>query len=242
MGIFALSCCCECGAHCLERDWLTKMLSHQEAKRFYDRFGAKQDWQRFYEHSAVEQLVQHLALGDARAVYELGCGTGSLARELLDERLPRDARYTAVDVSETMVRLARGRLASYAERAEVIQSTGEMELGAESGSVDRFICVYVLDLLSEQDIGKLLAEAHRILVPGGLIGLASLTHGCTPASRVIEKLWVGLHGLNPSLVGGCRPIELLDFVLTPTWDIRHHGVLSRYGMASEIVVAEKPRE
>ena len=38
------------------------VLSHAEARRFYDRFGAKQDAQAFYERSALEDLALHLEL------------------------------------------------------------------------------------------------------------------------------------------------------------------------------------
>ena len=55
-------------------------LSHEEAQRFYDRFGAKQDWQRFYEDRAISELVAHGALADAQSVVEFGCGTGRIAR------------------------------------------------------------------------------------------------------------------------------------------------------------------
>jgi len=34
-----------------------RTLSHQQAKAFYDRFGAKQDSQAFYEDRAVQELV-----------------------------------------------------------------------------------------------------------------------------------------------------------------------------------------
>ncbi|MGE5248130.1 MAG: class I SAM-dependent methyltransferase, partial [Verrucomicrobiota bacterium] len=80
-------------------------LSHEEARAFYDRFGAKQDWQRFYEDRAIADLIAHASFGKAGAVLEFGSGTGRLAETLLARHLPPTARYLALDVSGTMVSL-----------------------------------------------------------------------------------------------------------------------------------------
>jgi ubiquinone/menaquinone biosynthesis C-methylase UbiE len=215
------------------------MLSHAEARSFYDRLGARQDWQRFFEDPATSDLVKALDLTTAQSVLEFGCGTGRLAESLLSQQLPPTAEYVAIDISSNMVSLARRRLMRFGPRVRVLQSLGEMTLEVESGKYDRFLSTYVFDLLSEADIGTLLAEAHRVLSSGGLLGLVSLTHGSTLMSHVIERAWVGVHSFRPSLVGGCRPIELLEFVEGSTWRIRHRRTITRFGMASEVVVAEK---
>jgi hypothetical protein len=41
-------------------------LTHAEARAFYDRFGAKQDAQAFYEGRAVRDLIRDLAPHFAR--------------------------------------------------------------------------------------------------------------------------------------------------------------------------------
>jgi ubiquinone/menaquinone biosynthesis C-methylase UbiE len=214
------------------------MLSHEEARRFYDRFGAKQDWQRFYEDPAVRDLVSNLSLSTARSVVEFGCGTGRLAEALLSGHLRADGEYLAVDISATMVSLAQERLGRFGPRAKVLQTTGETTLDAPDAGFDRFLSTYVLDLLTEDDISSLILEAHRVLVSGGLIGLASLTHGFTALSKVVEKVWVSLHRLRPALVGGCRPIVLEQFI-DNRWMIRHRGQTVSFGVPSEVLVAEK---
>jgi ubiquinone/menaquinone biosynthesis C-methylase UbiE len=55
------------------------MLSHEQAKAFYDRFGKKQDWQSFYEDAATAALLRNEELDKSSAVLELGCGTGRFA-------------------------------------------------------------------------------------------------------------------------------------------------------------------
>lgn len=214
------------------------MLSHEKARAFYDWFGTRQDWQRFYEDPAVDSLVRHLSLASAESVIEFGCGTGRLAGSLLADHLPADAEYLGLDVSPVMVGLTEGRLARFGDRARVLLTTGETTLPVASGSFDRFISTYVLDLLTENDVRSLLAEAHRVLALGGLLGLVSLTHGFTPLSRVLEKVWVTIHRANPVFVGGCRPISLQRFV-RDAWAIRHAQRIARFGVPSEVLVAEK---
>ena len=145
------------------------MLSTQEAKRFYNRFGAKQDRQAWYEAAPIRDLVAHANLSDARAVFELGCGTGRLAAEILKKDLPTSATYRGVDLSETMIGLASERLAPFADRASVTLSSGEPAIPLPSGSVERFLSTYVLDLLPSDHIEETLSEARRVLKPSGFL-------------------------------------------------------------------------
>jgi hypothetical protein len=46
-----------------------------------------------------------------------------------------------------------------------------------------------------------------------------------------------VHSRSPYLVGGCRPIELLNFLPEGDWKIRHRRRLAPFGVPSEVVVA-----
>lgn len=212
-------------------------LSHEEAKTFYDWFGAKQDSQRFYEDPAVADLITHADFDEARSLFEFGCGTGRLAERLLSDYLPSNCRYRAVDISSTMVRLTRERLAHWGERVSVEQTSGSMTVTAPDASFDRFVASYVLDLLSEQDIRRLLAEAHRVLKPGGLLCTAGLTHGTSLSAKIIGPVWQALFRLNPKLVGGCRAVVVRDFLGDSNWSVRYTNIITRFGISSEVLIA-----
>jgi ubiquinone/menaquinone biosynthesis C-methylase UbiE len=172
-------------------------------------------------------------------VVELGCGTGRVAERLLATALPPGARYLGIDASATMVGLARTRLARFGARAEVRQSDGTPRIDAPDASFDRFLCTYVLDLLSEDDVRRALTEARRLLVPGGLLVVAGLTRGTSPLTRLTTALWERVHRLRPSLLGGCRPLELQRFLDPAAWELHHRAVVARFGIASEALVAER---
>lgn len=218
---------------------MVRTLTIAQAKKFYDRFGSRQDRQDFYEAPAVAALLAHGDFAHAQSVFELGCGTGRLAQGLLRDTLPSTATYHAVDISSTMVALASEKLAAFAPRAAVTLYSGQSALPAPSQSADRFLATYVLDLLPEEEIRRVLAEAHRILGPGGLLCLAGITPGNTLASRIVMGLWSVLFGLAPSAVGGCRPIRATHNFTTAQWRVRHHRVIATLGIASEILVASR---
>jgi ubiquinone/menaquinone biosynthesis C-methylase UbiE len=216
-------------------------LTVDEARAFYDRFGAKQDQQIFYEGRALATLVAQARLAEAQFVFEFGCGTGRLALDLLQGHLSPACRYLGVDISSTMVRIASGRLASYGSRALATLAPVAPALPLADTCVDRFLSTYVLDLLSETAARQVLAEARRVLVPGGLLCLAGITRGVTPVSRVVMGGWQWLFNRNPSWVGGCRPTLLRQLVPTDRWNIRSHETVVSWGVASEVLVAT-PRQ
>ena len=168
---------------------------------------------------------------------EFGCGTGRFARELLQDHLPQGASYRALDQSSTMVRLARERLATFGARVTVEQCEGSPCFDVAPGSIDRIVSNYVLDLLSEEDTRLFIAQAERALAPDGRLCLVSLTRGTTPLSRLFIWGWERIHALSPRLVGGCRPIEILDLLPDDRWQIEHLNVVTALGMPSEVVVS-----
>ncbi len=214
------------------------MLTYYEAKQFYDSFGRKQDKQ-FYEESAINDLIENSKFYKAKNIVEFGCGTGKLASRLLKSTLPDSCHYTGVDISQTMIALCQKNIEQYSERAKCYRNNGEPKIDVPNQSADRFVSTYVLDLLTEKDSLTLLNEAYRILLPGGYLCLASLTHGISPISRIVEILWNGLYKLKPSIVGGCRPIHLKGYLQTDKWHIIHDSFIVSCGIPSEVLIAKK---
>jgi ubiquinone/menaquinone biosynthesis C-methylase UbiE len=213
------------------------MLSREQIKFFYDRFGTKQDWQRFYEGPAIKDLLAHGGFEKAYAVLEFGCGTGALAERLLTRYLSKEATYLCLDISSTMASLAKARLHKYGPRTEVRLTDGSPKLPLPDSRFDRVISNYVLDLLPPEDIDVVVHEAHRVLEPEGRLCLISLTYGNTLASQAVIWLWSRLFAFRPTLVGGCRPLRLLDFISEKTWKVIHHSLVVGFGIPSEVVVA-----
>lgn len=215
-----------------------KILTYDEAKRFYDSFGKKQDKQ-FYEEPAINELIEYGKFDRAKNIVEFGCGTGKLASRLLKRVLPNDWHYTGVDVSQTMIALCQKNIEQFSKRAKCYKNEGAPKIILPDQSADRFISAYVLDLLTEKDVLTLLNEAYRILVPGGYLCVAGLTHGVTFTSRIVEFLWNSLYKLNPYIVGGCRPINVTTHIQSDKWHIIHDSIVVSYGIPSEVIIARR---
>lgn len=212
------------------------MLSQAAVKRFYDRFGSRQDKQAFYEDAALDDLVAHAAFADTQAIVEFGCGTGRFAQRILGEA--GKATYVGLDVSTTMVALARTRLTGLGDRAQIRQlAPGTVELPLDDQCADRVISTYVLDLLPDADIGVFFREARRVLRPDGRLCLVSLTRGPALLPRFVGNLWNLVFRLRPQLVGGCRPIELTPYCDGAVWEMLHHRTVVSWAIPSEILVA-----
>jgi SAM-dependent methyltransferase len=140
-----------------------------------------------------------------------------------------------------MVALASSRLAPYGERAEVRLCGMDVRLPVPDRSVDRVVSTYVIDLLSEADTDRLLAEAMRTLRPDGRLCLVGITHGVSLLGRMVSAIWTGVHTLRPSLVGGCRPVVLGPRLEGGEWSIEHSAVVRMWGISSEVLVAAPGR-
>jgi ubiquinone/menaquinone biosynthesis C-methylase UbiE len=210
------------------------VLTRSQAQTFYDRFGKKQDTQ--------DDLIDHAAFEQAEKIFELGCGTGRFASRLLAKHLSPSASYLCIDLSQTMIAIARKRVLVYKERAKVTQSDGSMHFPLPNHSVDRVVSTYVLDLLPEEDIHRAIFETRRALIPSGKLCLVSLTQGVTFVSRIVCALWSAVFRLRPSLVGGCRPILLNSFFDQQSWSVDYRNVVTRFGVPSEVLIASPKNE
>jgi SAM-dependent methyltransferase len=214
-------------------------LTPEQARRVYDRIGRAQDWQRFYEDPTTSELVALGAFGDARAVVEFGCGTGRFAARLLARHLAPGASYLGVDLSPRMVTLASDRLRPWRGRAVVSLVDADDRAPVPDASADRFVSNYVFDLLSPEATRAALDDARRVLEPGGLLCATGLTPGEHGIARVVTRAGKRVWMRWPVIVGGCRPMRLLDALDPGQWGIRHRRVVVAWGVPSEVVIAAR---
>jgi hypothetical protein len=92
------------------------VLSREQARRVYDRIGARQDTQAFYEDRATAILVVHGHFRDARQVFEFGLRHGSvLAARQVDELVRERVAQVVGDVGRGEAQeVTRGHLVLHA--------------------------------------------------------------------------------------------------------------------------------
>lgn len=212
-------------------------LDREAVRAVYDRVGRHQDTQRFYEDPALDRLVGEAAMGSAGAVFELGCGTGRLARRLLRDHLGSDAKYLGVDLSPTMVKLSNERLAPWADRANAVLVDGTGPLPAGDATQDRVFATYVFDLLGPAAQAAALAELRRLIAGGGLLCLAGLAPGETAPARVVDRAWMAVWRRAPGVLGGCRPVSVAPLLADCGWRVEHRETVTAWARTSEVLVA-----
>jgi ubiquinone/menaquinone biosynthesis C-methylase UbiE len=97
---------------------------------------------------------------------DVGCGNGDLLREL--EGRFEGSLLAGVEISSGRLRLARERLGG---RVSLLQTGGKGALPFEDGSFDFVFVTEVLEHLKQPE--ALLAEARRVLSPGGRLVLTT---------------------------------------------------------------------
>lgn len=122
------------------------------------------DWGRYwgtFARPVWEPLLDAAGIGPGNRVLDVGCGSGELLEHLQDQ----GARPGGVDPAARMVELARAR----AVGADVRR--GDVEhLPFDDAAFDAVLAVNAVQFAD--DLDDALAEIARVLVPGGVVGLA----------------------------------------------------------------------
>jgi ubiquinone/menaquinone biosynthesis C-methylase UbiE len=112
-----------------------------------------------YPDALLQWLREQLRLGPGKAAVDLGAGTGKFTRLMLRT----GAKVVAIEPIEAM----RAQLVESLPDVTVISGAAEsLPLGAES--VDAVVCAQAFHWFATHEA---LEEIHRVLVPGGTLGL-----------------------------------------------------------------------
>jgi len=107
-------------------------------------------------------LAARLDVAPHANLLELACGTGVLTRAIC-ERIPASVHFTATDLNEPMLDVAKAKLA---DRPEIVWRIADAaNLPFDSESFDGVVCQF--GLMFVPDKAAALGEVRRVLRPGG---------------------------------------------------------------------------
>ncbi len=155
-------------------------------------------------------LLDGADLRPGTRVLEIGCGTGTVL--LTARRRCPDAELTGLDPDPGALRRARRK----ADRAGVpvrLDRGFAADLPYPDGSVDRVLSAFMLHHLDPADLPRALAEAHRVLVPGGSLHVVDIAGGHHPRHGPLARLARrGGRGGGGGQVQHSPPDRLLDLL------------------------------
>jgi ubiquinone/menaquinone biosynthesis C-methylase UbiE len=140
---------------------------------------AKNQWHRLY----AERLVAHAALQPGHTVLDAGTGTGFAALAIARRVGPR-GRVVAIDMSPGMLAEARALVeASGLANIEIVEADATALPQLSAGTFDAAICAAALLYMP---VSRALAEWHRLLAPGGLVGFSTMRAGSPQAGQLFR--------------------------------------------------------
>ncbi len=117
----------------------------------------------------LNDYLEAMAIDDARTVLDMGCGTGVAARAIA-RRPGFDGQVTGVDLSGSLTATASGLAKDEGLDDQTQFETGDTQsLGLHDASFDAVVAHTLLSHVD--DPLAVLAEARRVVRPGGLIGV-----------------------------------------------------------------------
>ena len=140
----------------------------RQSQQAFDQQAATYDTdiQGSHARTLYPYMLQEITRAWGDRVLDLGCGTGALTAQVLEQDPRR--QVTGLDLSEQMLAQARARLG---DRVKLIQGDSEC-LPFPDGSFD---VVYCCDSFHHYpDPAAVLAEVGRVLVPGGVFLLGDI--------------------------------------------------------------------
>ena len=140
----------------------------RQSQQAFDQQAATYDTaiQGSHARTLYPYMLQEITCAWGDRVLDLGCGTGALTAQVLEQDPRR--QVTGLDLSEQMLAQARARLG---DRVKLIQGDSEC-LPFPDGSFD---VVYCCDSFHHYpDPAAVLAEVGRVLVPGGVFLLGDI--------------------------------------------------------------------
>ncbi|WP_437489104.1 GNAT family N-acetyltransferase [Sorangium sp. So ce1014] len=156
----------------------------------------------------VELLERWGAIGEGRAILQIGCGIGRFEAALA----PRVREAWGLDVAPRMIEAARRRCAGLPNVVLAVSS------GVDLGDVPsaRFDLVYAVDSFpylvaaGAAVVDRHVAEARRVLLPGGELVVLSYSYRGDPARDAADVARLAArHGFDV-LVSGERAFSLWD--------------------------------
>jgi demethylmenaquinone methyltransferase/2-methoxy-6-polyprenyl-1,4-benzoquinol methylase len=207
-----------------------------DTRTFYDRLSSAYDLLADASESACRNRgLTMLQARPGERILELGFGTGHALASLSVAVGPTGV-IVGVDVSSGMLAMARRTVAAAGCTNVTLAIDDGRSLCFRDAVFDAAFMSFALELFEPLDIMTVLADVHRVLRPGGRLGVVAMAEKDSNASTDIYK-W--LHRHFPHFVD-CRPINVAQALEDATYLAVREERMSVWGLSVACVVGITP--
>jgi ubiquinone/menaquinone biosynthesis C-methylase UbiE len=202
---------------------LDAKLNKDEVREAYRKSSSMYDiWSGLTESKSRRRCLEVADIKNGESVLEVAVGTGILFEKILE--LNPTGRNEGIDLTEEMLTRARARAQKSGASGYVLKVGDAYHLQYSDNSFDVVLNNYMFDLIPEKDF------------LGGRIVLVNMTKG----SRWFNAVWEWLYKIRPSLLGGCRGIEIKPYLEEVGFEKIRREYLSQMLFPSEVIYGVKP--
>jgi ubiquinone/menaquinone biosynthesis C-methylase UbiE len=137
-----------------------------------------------------DEVIAQLREAGSRRIADIACGTGILSDRIARELKP-EVIY-GVDMSDGMLAQARAR----SDKVELLHGPAE-QLPFDDRALDAVVTTSAFHFFDQP---KALREFHRVLAPGGLVAVASLSARKSLLQGLSDSRWKPQHNPSPDAV------------------------------------------
>ena len=185
------------------------------------------------ESRARARAIELAAIEDRQNVLEVAVGTGLAFYELVKRN--RHGRNIGIDLSNGMLDKAKNRMKTLSSANYSLTIGTAFDLPVQTDSVDMLVNNYMFDLISYEDMDKVLIEFRRVLKVGGKLVLVNMTDGESVGSKLYELIY----RLSPKTMGGCRGVRLTDRLKRQGFTVQVREYYQQMLFPSEVILAYK---
>ena len=135
-----------------------------------------------------DEVIAQLRNHGSRRIADIACGTGILS-DRIERELQPDEIY-GIDMSDGMLEKARAR----SNRVKWLRGPAE-QLPFDDGALDAVVTTSAFHFFDQP---AALREFHRVLAPGGLVAVATLSAQHSLLQGLSDNRWKPQHNLAPA--------------------------------------------
>ena len=169
---FAISCC---GYGCCSSSKMREArVSQSEIGGVYDKLAGIYDiWGMLTESRARKRAIELAKIEDGSTIMEVAVGTG-LAFYEITKRNPH-GENTGIDLSRGMLKKAEKRLEKLSGANFTLSTGTAFNIPTRDNSIDVLMNSYIVDLMTDTDMDKVLKEFRRVLKEQGRLIMVNMT-------------------------------------------------------------------